>query len=143
MTAAPIYADVEGAVLAWAASVPSLTGAGNPVAAGMHVSPQVRSPSEGAVGYVEVVDRSTDDAGDSCRVSAVFLSRRRGPAEAAARAYANALPRITGVAPVVVTGRGDAVKIWVAGDAAGPTFAGDLGGEVAYRVDATFVVAPR
>lgn len=142
MGLAPVYADVEGAVVAWATGLaPHLVGTGNPVAAGFHLA-EVRSPSEGAVAYLEVVDRSGDDVADSCRVSAVFVSRRRGPAEIAARAYGNALDKLTTYTPTVTTGRGDRVKIYGAGDVAGPTFTGDFGGEVAYRVDATFIVQP-
>jgi hypothetical protein len=141
MTLAPIYADAEGAVIAWAQSFPGLTGRGNPLSAGLHVT-EIRSPAEGAVGYVEVVDRSGDDVSDTPRVSVAVLAKSRGVAELAARAYGNALDRLTGYAPTVTTARGERVKIWGAGDVAGPTYSGDVGGEHSYRVDCTFVLTP-
>lgn len=142
MTTAPIYADAEGAIIAWASTHPGLTGRGNPLSAGLHIT-ELRSPAEGAVGYVEVLDRSSDDVADTPRVSVAVVAKSRGVAELAARAYANALDKLVGYAPVVTTQRGEAVKIWGAGDVAGPTYSGDFGGEHAYRVDATFVLQPR
>jgi hypothetical protein len=142
VTTGAIYADAEGAVVAWATTHPTLTGAGNPLAAGLHLT-EIRSPAEGAVGYLEVVDRSADDVSDTPRLSAVIVSKSRGVAEAAARAYAEALDDLVRTRPTVTTSRGEAVRIYAVGDVAGPSFAGDFGGEVAYRVDATFVLQPR
>jgi hypothetical protein len=142
MTAGPIYADAEGAIVAWATAHPTLTGAGNPLAAGLHMN-EVRSPAEGAIGYLEILDRSADDVADLPRVSAVIASKSRGVAEAAARAYADALQGLVRTRPLVTTSRGEHVAIQAAGDIAGPSYGGDFGGEHAYRVDATFVLQPR
>jgi hypothetical protein len=141
MTLAPLHADAEGAVIAWAAAHPTLTGRGNPLAAGLHVT-EVRSPAEGAVGYIAVIDRSADDVADAPRVSVEILAKHRGVAELAARAYADALDKVATTRPTVTTARGEAVKILAVGDVAGPTYAGDFGGEHAYRVDATFILQP-
>jgi hypothetical protein len=135
------YTDAEGTIVAWASAHPELTGRGNPLAAGLHLN-EVRSPGEGAIGYLEIVDRSADDVSDTPRISVVIVSKSRGVAEVAARAYASALDNLIEEAPVVTTSRGDRAKIWGAGDVAGPTYAGDFGGEHAYRVDATFVLTP-
>jgi hypothetical protein len=83
MTLAPIYADAEGAVIAWAQSFPGLTGRGNPLSAGLHVT-EIRSPAEGAVGYVEVVDRQRrrrvgHAAGVGRRCSRRVAASRRSP----------------------------------------------------------------
>lgn len=141
MTSAPVFADAEGALIAWAAGHPYLTGKGNPLAHGLHVT-ELRSPAEGAVGYVEVLDRSADEVSDSARVSVMIVAKSRGVAELAARVYADAVSKLTGYAPTVTTGRGELVQIWGAGDMAGPAYSGDFGGEHAYRVDATFVLTP-
>lgn len=141
MTVAPIYADAEGAVIAWAQTHPGLTGRGNPLSAGLHVT-EVRSPAVGAVGYVEVLDRSSDDVADTPHISCVIVAKSRGVAEIAARAYGNALDKLVGYAPTVTTARGERVKIWGVGDVTGPAYAGDFGGEHSYRVDATFVLSP-
>lgn len=142
MTLAPIYADAEGAIAAWAAHNPTLTGRGNPLAAGLHMT-EVRSPSEGAIGYLEILDRTADEVADLPRVSAVIVAKSRGVAEVAARAYAHALDDLVRDRPLVTTARGEQVLIWAAGDVLGPTYAGDFGSEHAYRVDATFVLQPR
>lgn len=138
----PVYADAEGAVLAWAAAHPTLTGRGNPLAAGLHVT-EIRSPAEGAIGYVEVVRRTADDVADLPVVSAVIAAKSRGVAETAARAYADALYVLVSAPATVTTSRGDAVKMYAAGGIAGPTYSGSYGGEHAYRVDATLVIQPQ
>lgn len=142
MTLAPIYADAEGALLAWAVAHPTLTGRGNPLAAGLHIN-EVRSPAEGAIGYFEVsADRSTDDVADVPRVSFEIRSRSRSVAERAARGLAEALAALTTAPPTVTTVRGDRVRILGAGDVTGPIYAGDLSGEHAYRLDATIPMLP-
>jgi hypothetical protein len=142
VTLANVYADAEGALIAWAAADNTLTGRGNPIAAGLHIT-DVHSPAEGAIGYVEVLSRTTDDVADMARVSVTVMARKRGVAEAGARAFAERLHRIVRTAPTVTTSRGDRVKLWAAGDIAGPAFAGEFGGEVGYRVDATLALQPQ
>lgn len=141
MTLAPIYADAEGAAAAWANGVAALTGQGNPVSAGFHLN-DVRSPSQGAVGYIQVVGRAGDDVADLPRVSFLVLAKSRGVAETAARATANALERLTQTRPTVTTARGDVVRVQGADAVTGPAYTGDVGGEHEYRVDATLVLQP-
>lgn len=141
MTLAPLRADAEGALMAWAASHPTLTGRGHPLAAGLHVH-EVRSPAEGAVGYLEVLDRGADEDADRPRVAFEIRSKVRGVAETGARALAAELDGIVRDGPVVTTSRGERVKLWAAGDITGPTYAGDFSGEHGYRLDATLALAP-
>jgi hypothetical protein len=129
--------DVEGALLAWATTHPTLTGTGNPIAAGIHLH-EIRSPSAGAVGYVEVsAGRAPDEGVDVPRVSFEVRARNRATAEAGARALAVALDDLVRTRPTVTTSRAERVRLFAAGDLTGPLYVGDLTGEHAYRVDAT------
>jgi hypothetical protein len=136
------YADVEGALVAWAKTRPGLTGAGHPLAAGVHLT-QVRSPAEGAIAYVEVIDRASDDVADVARVSFTVAAKKRATAELGARSLADELDNMADYRPVVTTSNGEDVALFGAGGILGPAFGGDFGGEVFYRVDADVVAQPR
>jgi hypothetical protein len=139
--------DIEGAMRTYLTSYPGLCGAGNPVLNGVHMG-QVRSPSRGAVAQQTLIaPRTTDDTTDDARftysVRAVGSEQgAREVAEHAARALARALHALDGNNVTVTTRRGEQIKLLVAGSVAGPTSAGDLGGECAYRVDVTVRAQP-
>lgn len=135
--------DVAGAVRVYCNTYPGLTGAGNPLASGVHLG-RVRSPAKGAVASLRVLTpRELTDISDDARVSfavtAVGSERgARETAEYAARALARALLQLANDGPVdVTTRRGETVRLLVAGDVAGPSEGGDLGGEFTMLVDAT------
>jgi len=140
------WVDAEAAIRVWANSRPGLTGLGNPLPNGVRLNAP-RSSSDGATAVLTLVsprraDDVTDDARASFRVSAVGRDGGgRLAAERAARALANELGRFAG-SVVVVCPSGDRVKIVAAGDVQGPILSGDLGGEVAYSLDATFRLQP-
>lgn len=136
-----LYVDVEGACAAWATALPTLVGKGNPLAQGVHLSAR-RSPGEGAVAILEVIGRDgvsdvSDDARLSFAVSGIGTGGGRRVAEKAARALAEALAALQRAPVTVTTADGDAVRLLGADLISGPTLAGDLGGEITYRVDAT------
>lgn len=139
--------DVEGAVRAYLTAYPGLTGAGNPLAGGVHFK-RDRSPNRGAVATMEVIPPVTvDDTTHTARVA--FAVRAVGSEDGAryqaltaCRRLAEAVLALSGSSVVVTTGMGEQVRLIVAGDSAGPTFAGDQGGEVTYSFDATFRCQP-
>ena len=134
--------DVRGAVRSYLTAYPGLTGAGNPLAAGVHLG-RVRSPSKGAIAGVEVGRRDLSDISDDARltfrISAV--GGEQGPLELvdyAAGALIRAIVALQDGQQVVQTRRGEWVRLLIAGDVAGPTDAGDYGGEISVVVDALF-----
>ena len=136
-----IYVDAEAAGAVWAQALPWLVGRGNPLAQGVHLSAR-RSPGEGAVAILEVIGRDgtsdvSDDARVSFAVSGIGTGGGRRVAERGARALAEALAALQRAPVTVTTPGGDTVRILGADLISGPTLAGDLGGEVTYRVDAT------
>jgi hypothetical protein len=139
--------DIEGAMRVYLNGYPGLVGAGNPVTNGVHIA-AVRSPSRGViVQQTLITPRTTDDTTDDARltyqVRAVGSEQgAREVAELAARRLATALHALDGNGVTVTTRRGDHIKLIVAGSVAGPTFAGDLGGEVQYRVDVSVRAQP-
>lgn len=139
--------DVEGAVRAYVNGFPGLCGAGNPLANGVHIGVG-RSPSRGAVAELEVippvtVDDTTHDARVTFRVRAVGSeSGARLLAGTAARKLLDAVLALSGAEVIVTTAAGEQVRILVAGQSAGPTYGGNLGGEAAYVCDATFRCQP-
>lgn len=138
--------DAEAAVRAWANAVPGLAGPGNPLLNGTHIG-QVRSPSEGAIATIELIGpRTTDDVTDDARVAFVVSAIGKGGGRRAAQRGAAALAEALLVlhrAPVIVTLEdGVTVRLVGADNVQGPTYAGDLGGEQLYRVDATMRCQP-
>lgn len=139
--------DVEGAVRAYVNAYPGLCGAGNPLANGVHIG-KARSSSRGAIGEIELISpRTIDDITDTATVSFAIkaVGSERGArevAELACRKLAEAVRALSGAPVIVTTGRGDQVKLLVAGDSQGPTFGGDIGGEATYLFDATFRCQP-
>lgn len=136
-----IYVDAEGAAAVWAKALPGLVGRGNPLAQGVHLSAR-RSPGEGAVAILAVIGRdATSDVSDDARlsfaVSGIGTGGGRRVAEKAARALAEQLAALQRTPVTVTTPDGAAVRLLGADLISGPTYAGDLGGEVTYRVDAT------
>jgi hypothetical protein len=139
--------DVEGAVRSYVMAYPGLTGAGNPLAGGVHLQRR-RSPSRGAVADMQVVPPVTlDDTTHTARVT--FAVRAVGSEDGAryqaltaCRRLAEAVLALSGRAVVVTTGMGEQVRLIVAGESAGPTFGGDQGGECTYLFDATFRCQP-
>lgn len=139
--------DVEGAVRAYLLAYPGLCGEGNPVLNGFILG-KARSPSRGAIGELEAITpRTLDDATDTARV-ALHLKAvgseegARLVAGLAARRTVEAILALAGLPAVVQTKGGEWVRLLVAADSAGPTFGGDVGGEVTYLVDATFMCQP-
>lgn len=139
--------DQEGAMLAYLNGYPGLTGPGNPVANGFHLG-KVRSPSNGAVGGLQVSGaRTLDDISDTARVQIVVKAvgseaGARSAAEYGCRKTAEAVRALSGAPVVVTTRRGELVKLLVAGDSQGPTFTGDVGGEATYTFDAALMCQP-
>lgn len=141
--------DIEGAVRVWVNAYPGLVGPANPLTNGVHLQAP-RSSSRGTVAQVSVVSRTPDDTTDEARLSFAVraVGSERGAtevAEYAARALAYALDALTRTGPqgvVVTTRRAEQVRLICAGELAGPTKTGDVGGEVTYSVDATFRAQP-
>lgn len=130
--------DVEGAVKAYLAGYPGLTGPGNPLAGGIHLG-HPRLPAVGAIGEIRSgPSRAIDDTWDQARIEVYVRAAgkaARSVAESGCRAVAVALLAVCGPQPVVQTARGDWVKILRIGNGSGPSIAGDLGSEVVYVFD--------
>jgi hypothetical protein len=139
--------DVDGAVRAWVNGIPGLTGVGNPLPNGVHFG--ARSPSQGAWAELRgVVTRQPSDVADiprySVAVKAVGSKQDSGAYYAASRAalaLARAVVEKHGVG-VVTTARGDLVRIVGTGDANGPTYLGNEGGEETFLLDFAIVAQP-
>lgn len=138
--------DASGAVRAYLASYPGLMGPGGAIVSGLHPgkpNPK-RSPSAGAIAGMEVTGpRSLSDVSDDFRVlfTVGAVGGEQGPrelVEAAVRALARAVLALQDGQAVVQTRRGEWVRLLVAGDPAGPTEAGDLGGEFSMVLDVLF-----
>lgn len=130
--------DVEGAMKAYLSGYPGLTGSGNPLAGGVHLG-HPRLPASGAIAEFQVASpRTLDDISDTARIQVRVRAAgkaARTTAEAGCRAVALAVLALCGPQVVVVTGRGDIVKLLVAAQSNGPTMIGDPGGEVVYGFD--------
>lgn len=142
------YCDAAGAMRVWVNTRPGLTGKGNPLANGVQLG-QVRSASSGAVASCqEITPRVTGDDFDDVRLS--FEVRAvgseagaRASAEQACRALANAVTTgLRGNPAAVTTAQGEAVRLLYSHSPQGPTFSGDVGGEVLYRFDITIRTQP-
>jgi len=147
MTWSPVggYAvvDAAGAAKALVEGFTGLTGRGNPLTNGVHLSRDVRSSHQGPVASVEEIPpRVVDDGWDDARVS--FAVRAVGSEEgarwAAGEAARQLLTRLLAVGPwpVDVTVKdGARVRVLRPHSPEGPTLTGDNGGQVTYRVDIT------
>lgn len=139
--------DIDGAIRAWVNSIPGLTGAGNPLVNGAHFG--ARSPSQGAWAELRgVVTRQPSDVADIPRyaiaIKAVGSKQDSGAyyaASKAALALARAVIEKHGVG-IVTTARGEQVRIIGTGDANGPTYAGNEGGEETWLIDFAIVCQP-
>lgn len=140
--------DGAGALRAWVNTRPGLTGKGNPLPNGVHLS-EVRAPASGPIAScVEIAPRDVDEAWDDVRLSFAVKSvgseeGARRSAEAAARALANAVTTgLRGNPAVVTLPSGDVVRVLIAHSPQGPTMTGNVGGQVTYTFDATFRCQP-
>lgn len=137
------YVDGAGVGRAVPHAIPGLCGKGNPVTNGVHLS-KVRSSSSGVVASAEEIPpRNTSDVADEVRISYSVKAvgseaGARAQAEAAARAIANAVTAHDRWPMTVTTQGGDVVRVLWAHTPEGPTFSGDVGGEVTYRFDVTY-----
>jgi len=142
--------DAEGLTRAWATTFPGLCGPGNPIPAGVHLTRR-RGGNRGTACTVELIgprDVDLEGAGDSARVSFAIYSigsedGARRAAHRGARAVAAACRTMTG-SPVAVTSRPgqpdeETAVLGLVHTVSGPLLTGDVGGEITYRVDATFV----
>ena len=139
--------DIEGAMRSYLEAYPGLTGVGNPITNGVHIS-DVRSPARGTIVQQTLISpRSTDDTTDDARLSYRVRSvgsenGSREVAGYAARRLAMALHALSGAKVDVTTKRGERIRLLVAGDVQGPTWGGNLGGESHYLVDVTVRAQP-
>lgn len=150
----PFVVDALGAARAYLNTVAGLAGPGAPLTNGVHLQ-EVRSPSSGTWARVELAPgRSIDEEGawDMARVS-VLVKARGSEAGAhaqvtwAANNVAEALIALNGTPTTVTidargTVPGQTVRILGAHSIDGPTQAGEIGGEVSMRVDATLRMQP-
>jgi len=143
-----VVTDLEAAVKVWLNGHTALCGKGKPVDNGFLLG-DVRSPAQGVIGSVALGAGSVGELADARRVVLTLRAVGRqgpegkGPRQAVMDA-ANATARVFfGLdAPVRVTlpGGGVVVLRYVDAETAqGPTPAGDLGGEIAYTLDALVV----
>lgn len=150
MTRPDYTVDAEGLTRAWARAHPGLVGPGTSIPAGVHLTRR-RSGARGAACTVELIaprDVDMEGAGDSARVSIKLYAigsedGARRAAQRAARNMAAAIRTLTGT-PVIVTARPgeqdeETAKLAHAHSVSGPLIVGDVGGEITYAVDATFV----
>ena len=142
--------DAEALTRAWARAHPGLIGPGTSIPAGVHLTRR-RSGNRGVACTLELVaprDVDLEGAGDSARVSFRLYAvgsedGARRAAQRAARDMAAAVRTLTGT-PVMVTARPgepdeETAKLAHAHTVSGPLMVGDIGGEITYAVDATFV----
>lgn len=144
---ARLVVDGAGVARAVVNGLPGLTGKGNPLANGVHLG-KARSNHTGAIATAEEIPpRQTTDISDECRISFTLFAvgseaGARRVAERASREMLNHLLSPT-TWPRIVTMHDDSrVLVLWAHSPEGPTFSGDLGGEIAYRVDITFRCQP-
>ncbi|GLY32133.1 hypothetical protein [Kineosporia sp. NBRC 101731] len=137
--------DAEGVVKAWAQSL-GITGKGKPVAAGIHLG-RPRSPQAGAIAGLSVGSSTVDSEGLGHRAGITFEVKAVGGQAGArkqalegATAIAVECRELTG-APVPVEYDGMTVWIRYCENVQGPLFAGDVGGEITYRVSTVFVLS--
>lgn len=99
--------DAEGAVKDWLNSRGDLTGKGNAIPLGAHLT-RLRSPGKGAYAYLQLVAGARALAAErpvhAARVSAMLHGTTRETASYAAVAYATALEAMDGVHTVMTPG---------------------------------------